>query len=402
MRFRTKICLLPLGLFIGACLFAAGAAPVSAVAGEYSQGLEAVKKIDAAGYLSNLPQYINQLKAQIAELQKKLKSAQGIRKESGAVKWCHNFKRDLRYGDRGSEVIALQRALRKQEFSGVDRDKTGVFGIYTASAVVGFQEKYRAKILKPLGLKHGTGFVGKLTRAKLNLLYGCGAAVQPVQPVPVEECAPGDEKKYTCPDGAEVDWCTCGDDEKWVCIDSPENQCKIKPDEARECTDTDGGKEYYVKGTACKTVSSGKTFCRTDVCLPVAEKQISALGEPAESWIRGKGLLKEYYCRDGKMLSRVYRCPNGCENGACVKQSKDLTCNQKCIAKGYNSGICRTWVVVPDAEIGCRAGEEDIGQTFDCSTPANLLGSGKTCCCAPLSGESEQEQSTGEGGSSEE
>ena len=42
-----------------------------------------------------------------------------------------------------------------------------------ASAVTGFQQKYKAEVLSPSGLLYGTGYVGKLTRAKLNKLYGC-------------------------------------------------------------------------------------------------------------------------------------------------------------------------------------------------------------------------------------
>ena len=42
-----------------------------------------------------------------------------------------------------------------------------------ASVVVEFQEKHASEVLTPAGLKHGTGYVGAATRAKLNKLYGC-------------------------------------------------------------------------------------------------------------------------------------------------------------------------------------------------------------------------------------
>ncbi|MEK9134990.1 MAG: hypothetical protein AAB451_01695 [Patescibacteria group bacterium] len=48
----------------------------------------------------------------------------------------------------------------------------------TASEVVDFQLKYKSEILTPFGLKNGTGFVGKSTRAKLNKLYGCEGGTQ--------------------------------------------------------------------------------------------------------------------------------------------------------------------------------------------------------------------------------
>lgn len=385
MCFRTKISLLLLALFVGAGVFSMSVAPVEAVADEYSQDpnvTEAVKKPVASDKLSNLQQYIEQIKAQIAGLQKKLRLAQG---EVDPAKWCHNFKQDLRYGDKGIEVKALQAALKKQGFPETLRDAGKGFRNFTAASVVGFQEKYRKQILKPLGLKHGTGFVGKLTRVKLNRLYGCGITPVP----PVEKCTPGEKKEYTCPDGTKVDWCTCNNGEKWVCIGSPENQCETQSEEGTQaCTDTDGGKDYSVQGTTCRTVASGKTFCRTDICLPnMLQKTLSFLNRDKN---KIKGYLKEYYCRGDRMLSRIYRCPNGCEDGACVEDSGELTCRAKCIAEGYHTGICRKWAVTPNAEMGCKEGEKDMGETFDCSVPTNWVGSSKTCCCVPLLDESEQ------------
>jgi hypothetical protein len=110
------------------------------------------------------------LQAHIAQLQKQLAE---LREEKPPV-WCHDFNINLRYGDRGDEVHALQMALLKQGFH-IIRGETQIpyFGDFTASAVVGFQEKYKEDILAPWGVEHGTGFVGPTTRAKLNELYGC-------------------------------------------------------------------------------------------------------------------------------------------------------------------------------------------------------------------------------------
>jgi len=57
------------------------------------------------------------------------------------------------------------------------------------------------------------------------------------------------------------------------------------------------------------------------------------------------------------------------------------TCDQKCKDLGYDAGICRSWAVVPTAEVGCKAGEKDIGYTSDCYVPAGFVGSSRTCCC---------------------
>jgi len=109
---------------------------------------------------------IQQLQSQIAQLQPQLAEVTG-----GEKVWCHDFNRNLKYGNAGEEVRALQTALQKEGF--YKRTITGDFDEYTASAVVGFQEKYKEDVLVPWGLEHGTDYVGPTTRAKLNKLYGC-------------------------------------------------------------------------------------------------------------------------------------------------------------------------------------------------------------------------------------
>jgi len=91
---------------------------------------------------------------------------------STAVRFCHAFARNIRIGDRGEDVTALQKVLKTEGFD--ITDDQGVFDESTASAVVGFQEKYSDEVLRPAGLSRGTGFAGSATRAKLNALYGCG------------------------------------------------------------------------------------------------------------------------------------------------------------------------------------------------------------------------------------
>jgi hypothetical protein len=361
MCFRTKVSLLLLVLFIGAGVFSMNVKPAEAAT------------------LAELQQIIEQLKAQILELQERLTAVQQGQEDTG--EWCHTFNTNLRYKDTGAEVIALQAALKKQGFAEVDEDASGKFGTGTFSAVVYFQEKYANDILSYWDLKRGTGFVGKSTRTKLNEFYGCGVT-------PVPECTIGDEKKHTCPDGTQVPWCACVDEAYgigtgvgWECVDSPENACSTSVN----CTDSDGGINKYVKGTTCRDLYSIDTtsffspnrFCRTDRCIPISLPDEN--GTSIQGYLTGD--LTEYYCKDGKIFSKTMYCENGCINGACIKEIGTLTCKEECQAKGYVTGICRSWSVVPDAEWGCKDNELNIGQTSDCSVPFGLVGASKTCCC---------------------
>jgi hypothetical protein len=83
----------------------------------------------------------------------------------------------------------------------------------------------------------------------------------------------------------------------------------INPDvkEGPECTDSDGGINYYEKG---KTSGNHEDFCFKD-----------------KNWATGVNYdhrgLYEMYCGDQgsgiQTLTKDHSCPNGCENGACVK-----------------------------------------------------------------------------------
>jgi|CXWL01.1.fsa_nt_gi peptidoglycan hydrolase-like protein with peptidoglycan-binding domain len=76
--------------------------------------------------------------------------------------FCHTFSKDLTVGNSGDDVVALNQVLSP---SGTDATSNSqFFNKNNVGAVVAFQAKY--------GIRQ-TGYVGPLTRAKLNALYAC-------------------------------------------------------------------------------------------------------------------------------------------------------------------------------------------------------------------------------------
>ena len=79
-----------------------------------------------------------------------------------------DFTKDLRRGNQGPLVIALQECLALDPEVYPQGTLYGVFGPATQKAVIAFQEKYAKDVLAPSGLRSGTGTVGPSKRAKLN------------------------------------------------------------------------------------------------------------------------------------------------------------------------------------------------------------------------------------------
>ncbi|MFH1237754.1 MAG: hypothetical protein V1648_05130 [Candidatus Aenigmatarchaeota archaeon] len=74
------------------------------------------------------------------------------------------------------------------------------------------------------------------------------------------------------------------------------------------CTDSDDGKSYYVKGTV--TASNLDRGSESDKCF----------GEYTSSGPTESGpYVSEGFCTSGGAGFEFYRCPNGCNDGACIK-----------------------------------------------------------------------------------
>lgn len=82
-----------------------------------------------------------------------------------------NFTRELGFGMKGEDVKALQKILVYEKVLTL-KEPTGNFLGMTKAGVKALQEKHSDVILKPLGLKVGTGYVGSGTLKYLKVEYG--------------------------------------------------------------------------------------------------------------------------------------------------------------------------------------------------------------------------------------
>lgn len=88
---------------------------------------------------------------------------------TGNAQCAFNFARNLKLGDRGSDVKWLQQILNQASSTQVTLpgQETDYFGPATEKALKKYQDLHKDDILKPLGLLSPNGFFGSITRSFL-------------------------------------------------------------------------------------------------------------------------------------------------------------------------------------------------------------------------------------------
>lgn len=161
--------------------------------------------------------------------------------------------------------------------------------------------------------------------------YGCSEGV----------CLPGTNQAYPCGQGTDGKPCPCLSTPapKPGCTYSPiyeTNSCLAEYKEICEavtCKDTDGGINYYVKGS----LMFGEKIAATDSCEDtITLREESCVPDPGPN--------------QGTMSTNIYKCPNGCQDGACIKgerQREEVKCifkntktEQKCYVAGKEWMYC--------------------------------------------------------------
>ena len=75
-----------------------------------------------------------------------------------------------------------------------------------------------------------------------------------------------------------------------------------------QCTDSDGGLNYYIQGTASGTTSEGDSGTASDGCGSYLANGI----------VTPTNTLTELYCENNILKEIKYNCSSGCQNGACI------------------------------------------------------------------------------------
>lgn len=166
---------------------------------------------------------------------------------------------------------------------------------------------------------------GGLSATTFECSEGCKGGTC-IKNQPQESCGDGicteSENKEICYDVA----CTCPEGARCEC--PPKGCQKVCPQDCEqntniECVDTDGGENYYSRGTTKGCNGNGKGACNEIITMQ--DYCVSS----TNSFVNEGPKISEYYCGDSYyyknkvVMANQYACPNGCKDGACLKTSQD-------------------------------------------------------------------------------
>ena len=137
--------------------------------------------------------------------------------------------------------------------------------------------------------------------------------------------------EYICREDGKVDLL------EYFCQNTCKDGACISSTTTIRCSDTDGGLNYYEKGSTMW----GSDISSIDSC------------EADGITLREEGCVINPGPNQGTMLTNFYKCPNGCKDGACIrgeKQREEVKCifkgtetQQKCYRAEYNWMYCSSY-----------------------------------------------------------
>jgi hypothetical protein len=280
---------------------------------------------------------IAQIQQQIIQLQQQL--AQLVSQQQGTNLWCFTFNNNLGISNSGANDVAnLHIALQQQGIS-YSPDAINIYSTGTSEAVIQFQAKYE--------ISPQSGYVGVLTRAKLNSLYGCSTAASTV-------CTPN----WQC-----NNWNTCSNGQQTrYCHDS--NTCGTTTNEpvtGQSCTSTNCSSNNECGSTGF----TGNRFCQSGNVYQIYV-----------TYTCNKPGTYSSYCTSDTTAQLVTTCAINqyCKNGSCTICTPSWSCTGfgSCI-NGVQTQICT------DAN-NCHDATGEPSQAQSCNSYNN---SSTTTDCTP-------------------